>query len=250
MEVHHHPDLHHQKRKFKEYFLEFLMIFLAVTMGFIAENVREYFSDNAKEKEYVSSMIRNLRDDSTNLTNTILENKDKLRKLDTLMSLSSRNIFDTLTRKLLYQYTAESIGFYSKFESNDATMLQLTNSGGLRFIRRSHVADSIAKYDIEMKAIYQAGDIYTNATNLGILATHDLFDYTVFHDKGYFKDGAFTKKLLPLLSVDNSKLKSFYNKVDFEMGATENYIKNLQSRLPFTIALIRFLQEKYHLENE
>ncbi len=34
MEVHHHP--HVEKKSFKEYFLEGLMIFLAVTMGFIA----------------------------------------------------------------------------------------------------------------------------------------------------------------------------------------------------------------------
>jgi hypothetical protein len=43
MEVHHHPDLHHKKKNFKEYFLEFLMIFLAVTPGFVAENIREHF---------------------------------------------------------------------------------------------------------------------------------------------------------------------------------------------------------------
>jgi hypothetical protein len=36
MEVHHHPNV--EKKGYKEYFLEFLMIFLAVTMGFIAEN--------------------------------------------------------------------------------------------------------------------------------------------------------------------------------------------------------------------
>ncbi|HEY4875714.1 MAG TPA: hypothetical protein VIH86_09100 [Puia sp.] len=41
MEVHHHPDVHHQRKRFKEYFLEFLMIFLAVTMGFFAESLRE-----------------------------------------------------------------------------------------------------------------------------------------------------------------------------------------------------------------
>ena len=180
MEVHHHPDLHHKKKNFKEYFLEFLMIFLAVSMGFIAENTREYFSDNAKEKEYINSFIRNLQDDSTHLTNTISENLGKLEKLNRLMSLSSKNISDTLNRKLLYRYTAQSIGFYSEFKSNDATMLQLTNSGGLRFIRKGHIADSIAKYDIEMKAIYAAENLYTNATNLGILATHELFDYTIF----------------------------------------------------------------------
>ena len=30
MEVHHHPDLHHKKKNFKEYFLEFIIKFLAV----------------------------------------------------------------------------------------------------------------------------------------------------------------------------------------------------------------------------
>jgi hypothetical protein len=35
MEVHHHPQLHHQRKPRKEYLLEFLMIFLAVTLGFL-----------------------------------------------------------------------------------------------------------------------------------------------------------------------------------------------------------------------
>jgi hypothetical protein len=39
MEVHHHPDLHHKKKNFKEYFLEFLMIFIAVTMGFVSKSI-------------------------------------------------------------------------------------------------------------------------------------------------------------------------------------------------------------------
>src|ERR1700686_4473183 len=57
MEVHHHPDLHHKKKHWKEYFLEFLMIFLAVTMGFFAESYREHLGDRAKEKEFMKSMV-------------------------------------------------------------------------------------------------------------------------------------------------------------------------------------------------
>jgi hypothetical protein len=46
MEVHHHPKVENLPagkagKKFKEYFLEFIMIFLAVTMGFFAETIRE-----------------------------------------------------------------------------------------------------------------------------------------------------------------------------------------------------------------
>ena len=39
MEVHHHPQV--EKKNLKEYLLEGLMIFIAVTLGFFAENIRE-----------------------------------------------------------------------------------------------------------------------------------------------------------------------------------------------------------------
>src|ERR1700750_2357010 len=64
MEVHHHPDLHHKRKNFKEYFLEFLMIFLAVTMGFFAESYREHLVNNDKEEVYMKSMIQDLKRDT------------------------------------------------------------------------------------------------------------------------------------------------------------------------------------------
>src|SRR5689334_23460696 len=42
MEVHHHPQV--EKKNLKEYLLEGLMIFVAVTLGFFAETIREHIS--------------------------------------------------------------------------------------------------------------------------------------------------------------------------------------------------------------
>src|SRR5271170_7623769 len=88
MEVHHHPDLHHKPKPWKEYFLEFLMIFLAVTMGFFAESLRENMTDKEKEKEYISSLINNLEQDTTNLNSAIRDNEKKSKGLDSLILLS------------------------------------------------------------------------------------------------------------------------------------------------------------------
>jgi hypothetical protein len=55
MEVHHHSGMHHKKKNFKEYFLEFLMIFLAVTLGFFAENLRESQVQKDTTGKYVES---------------------------------------------------------------------------------------------------------------------------------------------------------------------------------------------------
>ena len=71
MEVHHHPDLHHKPKKWKEYFLEFLMIFLAVTMGFLAEGLREHIGDKKKERELILALNKDLIKDTVRLRHLI-----------------------------------------------------------------------------------------------------------------------------------------------------------------------------------
>ena len=67
MEVHHHPDLHHKPKPLKEYLLEGLMIFIAVMLGFIAENVREAITDHEHVKELTSQLVRDMKADTAQL---------------------------------------------------------------------------------------------------------------------------------------------------------------------------------------
>src|SRR5664279_12127 len=63
MEVHKHPhDITH-KKKWGEYLLEFLMLFLAVFLGFVAENIRETSVEHDREKEYMVTMLEDLKTD-------------------------------------------------------------------------------------------------------------------------------------------------------------------------------------------
>src|ERR1700752_4795918 len=98
MEVHHHPDLHHDKKPWKEYLLEGLMIFLAVTMGFFAESLRENISAKEKEKEYIASFENNLQKDKAELDYIIQDNKKKVKGLDTLLSLFDKDMSNPIVR--------------------------------------------------------------------------------------------------------------------------------------------------------
>ena len=102
MEVHHHPEV--GNKNFKDYLLEGLMIFLAVTMGFIAESLRENINSKDKEQEYVVSFVNNLEKDKTSLDNCILDNKKKIKGLDSILSLSDKSMAVPENRKLLYVY--------------------------------------------------------------------------------------------------------------------------------------------------
>ncbi len=248
MEVHHHPNP--EEKSIKEYLLEGLMIFLAVMMGFIAENIRESISDNEKGKEYVMGLVQNLKDDTTYISQVLDENHGKLDRLQKLMMLSHEDLSNPAIRKSIYQLSGSGIGYYSVFKSNDATMQQLKNSGGLRFIRKKHAADSIAKYLIQLEAIYASEAVYLTATNTAINASHEVLDYSVYYDSTYHNNKGFTEKPLTILVTDPFKLKVFFNKVDFELGATRMYVMNLERRRPFMIDLLNYLKKEYQLEKE
>jgi hypothetical protein len=49
MEVHQHT--HTPRKKWTHYFWEFLMLFLAVFCGFLAENQREHMIENKRAKQ-------------------------------------------------------------------------------------------------------------------------------------------------------------------------------------------------------
>ena len=225
------------------------MIFLAVSLGFMAESLRENIGDREKERQYIVSLVNDLKADTANLNNAIDSNIVKKDSLKALLSLSWRNLTDKDVRKSLYMYTAIWVGRWYMFGSQDATMMQLKNGGGLRLIRRDHVADSIALYDNEMKDVFEAGQLYREAYIAGMQAADEVIDYTVFNNPAYDEvwKGA-PKVLLPLVTEDKQKTQVFYNKINFEIGATNNYIQNMKDRLPNMVRLIAFLQREYDLD--
>ena len=61
MEVHHHA--HTARKKWTHYFWEFIMLFLAVFCGFLAENQREHMIENHRVKESMKQ-FENLKYDT------------------------------------------------------------------------------------------------------------------------------------------------------------------------------------------
>ena len=144
MEVHHHPDLHHNKKNFREYFLEFIMIFLAVTMGFIAENVRENITDHARAKEYARSLYDDLKKD-TSWLNLVLNVKAwRGSKFDSLISILESGDVQK-NSKLIYYYNS-FLTVNLPLKPNDVTIQQLRNSGGFRYIKNPELYNVITTY--------------------------------------------------------------------------------------------------------
>ncbi|HET6766300.1 MAG TPA: hypothetical protein VFH08_02840, partial [Chitinophagaceae bacterium] len=95
MEVHHHSHLASgethiptsREKKWKHYFWEFLMLFLAVFCGFLAEYQLEHKIEKDREKVYIRSMIDDLKADTLNLSDHLVFRSDRRRRLDSLSYL-------------------------------------------------------------------------------------------------------------------------------------------------------------------
>ncbi len=142
MEVHHHPKA--EKKNFKEYFLEFLMIFLAVTLGFFAENLREHVGDKDKEKEYLSSMVSELQYDTTKY-NEIIKTISYIRPvLDSLYinAKEAKRFNYVLQGKWNTPVNEQS----TTYQPSLTTIEQLKSSGNLRLIDDKDLANKIIGY--------------------------------------------------------------------------------------------------------
>src|SRR5882757_1692188 len=111
----------------KRYIFEFTLVFLAVLLGFLADNFRESLANKAKERENISSLIQNLKDDSRRLSELITQNEWKQTHLDSIdllrpafLSKSSR--LKNIASHIFLGYCCSFI-----FRSNDATITQLKN---------------------------------------------------------------------------------------------------------------------------
>src|SRR5690349_4251134 len=87
MEVHHHAHPSTSpghRKKWTHNFWEFLMLFLAVFCGFLAENKREHIIEHRREKQYIPSMVQDLQTDITNIDSLLSHFEKKVVQYDTL----------------------------------------------------------------------------------------------------------------------------------------------------------------------
>ena len=248
MEVHHHPDIDHKPKKWKEYFLEFLMIFLAVTLGFFAENIREHFTNGTKEKEYIAGFISNVKDDTANLRIVIDFDERQIKGLGKMLKLAHVNMDIDSNRRSFYNFALQYLYSSASFKSNDITLQQLKNTGDFRLIGKDYAADSLTKYDADIHGVYGQGILYEAYFKDILNRLDEIMDMTILEDTAFIKNGKLVGKVFPKLRDDNGKLKTLFNKIfDFKIITTSYVEQDLKPQLENAKSLIAFLKMEYQI---
>ena len=146
MEVHHHS---HHPKKWKEYITEFLMLFLAVSLGFMAENIREHQIEKQREIAYLQNVHEDLKLDLINIDDVISSNTIRLQAMDTLFQLINNN---TITNEDVYYYI-RNLALRATFESSHVGLDQIKSAGGLRMVKNPEIISGIQEYERALDAL-------------------------------------------------------------------------------------------------
>ena len=190
MEVHHHPNV--EKKNFKGYLFEGLMIFIAVTLGFFAESLREHVGNKSQEREYISSLNEDLKLDTLNLTASISLLQKKITEFDSLVLLLNKNAPDSSEVNEMYFY-ARSATRKKSFQSSDRTLTELKNSGAFRLLTNTQLTEQIMEYDqrVNYYEVNARNDLQERELLYPFISK--IFDANVFQTMVNNRDGIIVK---------------------------------------------------------
>ena len=153
MEVHHHP--HVEKKSLKEYLLEGFMIFIAVSMGFFAENVREHITENKIAREMAESFYQELSVDSAKLTAVIDFRRKKEYACRYVMRYVKDSSLTAPTDSFYRNFTIAllQMGSNSTFDPTDGILNQLQNSGTRRYFKNIQLQNAVSELGVTINFV-------------------------------------------------------------------------------------------------
>lgn len=247
MEAHHPHHVTH-KKEWTEYLLEFLMIFLAVTLGFFAENIREHLSDNAKEKEYIESLSEDLKVDQQILSQNISSIQSGIAMMDSLIIILDNTSSLSGNTGELY-YLARLSPRLQPLAINDKTFQQLKNSGNFRLIKNIEASNKIMEY-------------YNTITLVRLLESINETEFTqyktaaakIFNPEIFINTEGIGNKIKringnpPLRTTDNELLQELSVYAVYMHGTKKGVLDADEKMKKAGAELIDFLQKEYHLQ--
>lgn len=249
MEVHHHahdPAAPHHKKNWKSYFWEFLMLFLAVFCGFMAEWRLEHVIEHSREKEFIKSMIEDAQIDISNIERVSKNNERNLLYVDSLATACYNYEIGISNDYEIYRLYRHLLSSVEALKPTERTLLQLNNSGGMRLIRNKPSADMIIFYDGFEKDIKGQQEVAYKLKYEFANASFDLFNFKYFN----LGKSLSVSQNAQLLNHDKIKLTQFANRIAIYGGVLTKYNLDLKEMKENAVKLINTLQKEYHLTEE
>lgn len=197
---------------FKEYFIEFIIVILGITIAFWLSNLGEDRKERRLEIQYLNDLRADLEKDLELLNSSIASNDRKMQKLGEAISFfQGQNPALTYDSMPVY---ADIVGNYNFFEPSDYTYISLQQSGDFKVLQDKDLKKSLIE-------LYQSYELIEREHNNLSVALDDNFypeymaNYDLINDEivniTYFKTPLF-KNFVGFTMNETFVLNRFYNR--------------------------------------
>jgi len=250
METHAHHLHKAPGKKWSHYLFEFFMLFFAVFCGFLAENIREHKVERDREKEYIRSLVEDLKADTTSLNSYAANQQRAMEAYDSVIFLLDRQNKTGEEQKRLYYLVRTALRFNDFPVLNEDTYEQMKSSGNLRLLHHQYITDSVFHYYFKLKEIGLT-------TSQLLLRQQSLLEIEGELFSGSTFQSMINKKTFQISEPDrNSQLitndKKTVNKcmvaIHYLFSLTLYSLNAIQRHINEAHRLIVFLKKEYHLD--
>jgi hypothetical protein len=251
MEVHAHT--HTPRKKWTHYFWEFLMLFLAVFCGFLAEYQLEHIIEKERAKQFIVSIYEDLKNDTLRVNQLLVYNNEKIEALNNMYTC-----YDIVIKDLKSTSCMQALIIHSRsnrgFVSTDRTIRQLANAGGYRLLNKGD-ADSIIAYenlykaylDFQTTVFQQSQDNVRNTLNQ--LANFKMLAPDQFASTSFASDTAWGDFNEPLLFIEDRILVNrWFNELALYLRTTNSQQNILIQLKKKAVNLIQYYKAKHHFQ--
>lgn len=223
METHAHHLHKAPSQGWKHYFFEFLMLFLAITLGFFVENQREHYMEHLKAKEFATSLVQDLQNDTAAID---------LHRREEDLYIGVADSLRVLSKQKLEGRNAAVFSFYTRFiywtapiTWNRATFEQIKNSGGLRYFKNYLLLEKLMKYDILINDMRSESENNTIRGNMLLNSINEVIDPDLHYEV--------SKNML--LALDTMTLQTRENYFSAKVASLEDKRPEIRKMLNMVI---------------
>ena len=241
MEVHHHPEV--EKKGLKEYLLEGLMIFIAVTMGFIAENIREDITNKEHARQLTSQLVQDLKADTAQLNKAINFQEQIVRANDSLFTLSQQPLAKVHLKEIQKLIITSHNLF--PFRPSGGASSAIKNELHLKQFSESDIIHYIAQYERGAELAHTTQDVYLQYQRTM------LDPFLRQHFTPVNVDAAFNNKPLPdaqMRNLTQADLTQFSADIALTKVVSSELVRDYKGAKDGATVLLKYVQKEYDLE--
>lgn len=261
MEVHTHT--HHERKNWKSYVWEFLMLFLAVFCGFLAEYQLEHKIEKDRTEELAKSFYQELKNDSITADIKVNNRIKQEAAMDYMIAFFKDSSFENLSKQFQINFVW-GITFRTPiiFEPRTIILDQLRNSGSLRYFKNEKLQQLAGELSVAIKSILERQQLEDQSrkehvTPLLIQLNDQIFDAAIRKRNDSFIEAiaVYEKSadFLPFIIdkteiIDRTKIIKglYYHKTAGLMSTRRLHFKNYQQ---INAQLLQILREEFNIKD-